>query len=172
MARRLVFPALRWRRRVARHRTSHVRRPSSEHGTLPNRSDRSSDPARRLYSELKRQGFGRAHLTDVIKERALGRGVEEIERDKGRMERYRRYLQKEIEIIRPHLIVAMGARAYRILTDWLGSDAPVRPIQHYSLRYPSTVTRRRFRARLSDIQREYERICGRRNAPGPKGGGR
>src|SRR3989442_11748225 len=63
-------------------------------GRFPTEADRSSNPARRLYAQLKRHGFGRAHLTDVIKERAVGRDVEEIERNKARMERYRRYLSQ------------------------------------------------------------------------------
>ena len=45
--------------------------------------------------------------------------LSEIEADKECMKRYRRYFRKEIEIIRPHLIVAMGERTYRILKDWL-----------------------------------------------------
>jgi uracil-DNA glycosylase len=81
------------------------------------------------------------------------------------MERYRHYLQKEIEIIRPHLIVAMGDRTHGILKDWLGSDARVTPSQHYSVRYANAVKRRRFTLTLTDIRREYERICGRRNGP-------
>ena len=130
-------------------------------GRFPTEADRSSNPARRLYAQLKRHGFGRARLTDVIKERAVGRDVEEIERNKARMERYRRYLLKEIEIIQPRLIVAMGHRAYRILSDWrdrLGSEAPVMRIPHYSVRFPSAATRRRFTAKVTEIRRRYERI--------------
>src|SRR5438093_5229850 len=117
-------------------------------GLNPSTGRFAGDADRRFYAQLKRKGFGRAHLTDAIKERAVGRDVEKIERDPARMERYRRYLREEIDIIRPRLIVAMGHRAHRILRDWLGSDAPVRPIPHYSARFPSPATRRRFAAKL------------------------
>ena len=130
-------------------------------GYFPTEADRSSNPARRLYAQLKRNGFGRAHLTDVIKERAVGRDVGEIERDKARMERYRRYFRREIEIVQPRLIVAMGHRTDRILRGWrgrLGTEAPVLRIPHYSARFSSAATRRCFTAKVTEIRRRYERI--------------
>lgn len=127
-------------------------------GLNPSMGRFASDADRRFYAQLKRRGFGRAHLTDVIKERAVARDVEEIERDTERMERYRRYIQEEIDIIRPRLIIAMGHRACRILRDWLGSEAPVRCIPHYSARFPNAATRRRFAAKIAEIQHEYESI--------------
>ena len=127
-------------------------------GLNPSTGRFGTDADRLLYAQLKGKGFARAHLTDVIKERAIGRDVDKIERDAARMERYRRYLREEIDIIRPRLIVAMGHRAYLILRDWLGSEAPVRRIPHYSARFPSPATRRRFAAKMAEIRREYERV--------------
>jgi len=139
------------------------RAPSTGH--FPTEAERSSDPARRLYTLLNRQGLARAHLTDAIKERVLGLAVGDIEADKARMERYRRYLEMEIDIIRPRLIVAMGERTYRIMNDWLGSDPRLRRIPHYSPRKATEDTRRHFIAELRQISREYEHMCGRRKVP-------
>src|SRR5262249_7839188 len=49
-----------------------------------------------FYATLRRQRFARAHLSDTIKERAVGGEVKAIREDTRRMERYRRYLLKEI----------------------------------------------------------------------------
>ena len=115
---------------------------------------------RLLYRHLARNGFGRAHLTDLIKERAAGPAVSAIERDVERMRRYRHYLLAEIEIVRPRLIVAMGDRAYDILTKcWLLSDARLRQIPHYAARFPTAATRRRFGAVMARIRREYGRMA-------------
>ena len=127
-------------------------------GLNPSTGRFGKDADRRLYAQLRRMGFGRAHLTDVIKERAVGRDVDKIERDATRMERYRQYLREEVDIIRPRLIVAMGHRAYRFVADWLGSEARVRRIPHYAARFPSPATRRRFTAEIAEIRRERERI--------------
>ena len=120
-----------------------------------------SHAGRMLYA-LRRNGFKRAHLTDVIKERATASTVQEIDRDRKRMRKYRRYLLAEIKIVRPRLIVAMGRRAYGILTTWLGSDARVRRIPHYAARFPTAGTRRRFASEMARIRREYERMRGAR----------
>lgn len=129
-------------------------------GLNPSTGRFGTDADRLLYARLKRNGFARAHLTDVIKERAIGRDVDKIERDAARMERYRKYLRREVDIIRPRLIVAMGHRAYRFVADWLGSQAPVRRIPHYAARFPSSATRRQFTAKIAGIRHEYERISG------------
>lgn len=116
-----------------------------------------SDADQFLYAQLKRKGFARAHLTDVIKERAVGRDVAKIEGDAERMERYRRYLRAEVDIIRPRLIVAMGHRAHRFVADWFGSEGLVRRIPHYAARFPSPATRRRFATEIAKIRRDYEK---------------
>jgi uracil-DNA glycosylase len=118
-----------------------------------------------LYRHLARNGFARAHLTDVIKERAAGLAVSRIERDAERMRRYRRYLLAEIAIIRPRLIVAMGDRARDILTKcWLRSDPRLRHLPHYAARFPTPATRRRFGAELARIRRDYVRASRRADA--------
>lgn len=128
-----------------------------------------TDADRILYARLKANGFARAHLTDVIKGRAIGRDVDKIERDAARMERYRRYLRREVDITRPRLIVAMGKRAHPFVTEWLGSQAPVRRIPHYAARFPSSATRRPFTAKIAGIRREYERISASQRTNGRPG---
>ena len=120
-------------------------------GWFPTRADQL------LYRQLRLKGFRRAHLTDLIKEREQGLQVENIERDPVRMGRYRRYLAAEIKIIRPRLIVAMGRRAYRILTTWLPSDPRVKRIRHYAARFSTGATRRGFAADMTRIRTEYGR---------------
>ena len=124
-------------------------------GLNPRTGRFAGDADRRFYAQLKQKELGRAYLTDLIKERAVGRDVEKIEHDAERMARYRRYLREEIDIVRPRLIVAMGRGAHRILRDWLEPDPRVRRIPHYSARFPSAATRRGFAAKVAEIRREY-----------------
>jgi uracil-DNA glycosylase len=117
---------------------------------------RFGSPADRFfYAQLRRNGFRNAHLTDVIKERAQGRDVPKIERNPTRMRRYCRYLLAEIRIIRPRLVVGMGKQAYDLLVKCLGRHA-VRHIPHYAPRFPTGGTRRRYRAKIAEIRRQYE----------------
>ena len=116
---------------------------------------------RYFYAQLKRQRFGHAHLTDAIKERAVADKVKTIRSDAPRMERYRRYLLKEIEIIRPRRIVALGRTAHDILTkEW--NLKGVVYIPHYAWRFGK---RRQFAVAMAKIRREYE---GRRESDASK----
>lgn len=111
-----------------------------------------------FYAQLRQQGFGRAHLTDVIKERAVGDEVKTIRDDAPRMKRYEGYLREELGIIGPRLIVALGHKAHDILTkEWNLKGAVYIP--HYAWRFGK---RRQFAAAMARIRREYERITGRR----------
>jgi uracil-DNA glycosylase len=110
---------------------------------------------RYFYAQLKRHGLAHAHLTDAIKERAVGNKVKTIRSDDPRMRRYQRYLLKEIEIIRPRLIVAMGRAAHEILTEkWKQKlkDVDVVYLQHYAWRFGK---RRQFARRMAEIRRKY-----------------
>lgn len=121
-------------------------------GRFPSIADRN------FYAVLKRTGLEHAHLTDVIKERARGPDVARIERDPARMDRYWRYLREEIEILCPRLIVGLGQRALRLLTDRRGSEAPLKGIPHYAQLFPSPATRRQFTRELQSARAHYERM--------------
>jgi len=118
-------------------------------GRFPSRSDGF------LYQTLADCGFERAHLTDVIKERAPGAEVGVLRKDSKRMRAYRLYLRAEAKIVEPRLIVAMGKQAKRILDQWFPKDERVRGMPHYAQRIATPRTHRRFRAALKKIQREY-----------------
>lgn len=113
-----------------------------------------------FYTQLKRHGFANAHITDLVKQRAQGTEVDGIKRDPAMMRRYRRYLLREISIVRPRLIVGMGGKAHEILKSWFPADRRIRRIPHYSPRIATARTRRRFAAEMARIQRESERSRG------------
>lgn len=104
-------------------------------GLNPSRGVWGKKTDQRFYALLRHHGFARAHLTDVIKERATSQEVKAIMEDAARMRRYRRYLAEEIRIIKPRSLVALGWDAYRILNKWQLGGVPVRRLPHYASRY-------------------------------------
>lgn len=91
----------------------------------------------RLYGLLEKNGAANSHLTDVIKSR--GKVGEPYPED---MSAHRRIFDREIEIVRPHLIVAFGQKVYDLLQFHLaGSGIKIRQVWHYSVwRWPSRRT--------------------------------
>jgi len=83
-------------------------------------------------------GFANAHLTDILKVKATGKGTQPLLRDAELMAAHRSYLLREVRILRPRLVVGMGERAYEILTQWLKDDPPVCRMPHYSPRIANT----------------------------------
>jgi uracil-DNA glycosylase len=87
-----------------------------------------------FYRELKRHGFGNAHLTDVFKIRSTPAELKSIRDNATLVGLHREYLSKEIDILKPDLLVALGDDTFKILQSWLG---PIRrprlvKIHHYS----------------------------------------
>src|SRR5579862_8842812 len=97
-------------------------RPSTAKGEL-------SGPAKSLlYPFLKEIGAGDWHLTVVIKTPAgVGQPYPKDIAD------HRRFFDREIEIVRPRLIVAFGQKVYDLLQFSLaGSGIKIQQVWHYS----------------------------------------
>ena len=81
-----------------------------------------------LYTLLEKYGAANSHLTDVIKSR--GKIKEPYPED---ITPHRHIFDREIEIVRPRLIVAFGQKVYDLLQFSLaGSGIKVRQVWHYS----------------------------------------
>ena len=86
---------------------------------------------RAFYDTLKKLGLQNAHLTDLYKKRGFSGSLESVLPDD--FPHHVNFFQKEIEILRPKLIVALGQLAQRLLiqnvTVW---NKTVPRIWHFS----------------------------------------
>jgi hypothetical protein len=81
-----------------------------------------------LYTLLERYGAANAHLTDVIKSR--GKVKEPYPED---IEPHRRIFDREIEIVKPRLIIASGQKVYNLLLFSLAlTGIKIQHVWHYS----------------------------------------
>lgn len=100
-----------------------------------------------LYSLLEKYGAANAHLTDIIKSR--GRVKEPYPDDIGL---HRRVFDREIEIIKPCLIVAFGQKVYDLLQFSLALlGIKIEQVLHYAHAW-----RYRKLSRLEDQIRELD----------------
>lgn len=113
-----------------------------------------------FYDQLRHNGFADAHLSDVVKERIENTGTQKFFKDRRRMDRHKKYLREEIDILRPRIIVGMGNEAQGILARWFGSDERLQRIPHYSPRFPTAVKQGSFATRMKAIRDEYKRVGG------------
>jgi len=85
-------------------------------------------PGDRLYALLEKSGAANSHLTDVIKSR--GKVGQPYPED---ISPHRQIFDREMKIVRPHLIVAFGQKVYDLLQFSLaGSGVKIRQVWHYS----------------------------------------
>jgi uracil-DNA glycosylase len=80
---------------------------------------------RRFYDNLAKYGFGKAHLTDMVKCR--GTRYKEIT---GQVDNCVGWLREEIQIVQPKAIVAVGNKSFDALNE--NGFSPVLLITHYS----------------------------------------
>lgn len=124
-------------------------------GHFPSRADRG------FYNQLRSRGFTNAHLTDVVKVKATGREVSAVLQNKALMHLNRRYICEEVEILRPHLVVALGRKTHSLLRQWLPEVPGERVIllHHYSWAYRYR-HERRFAQEMGKIRRLLRRMRG------------
>lgn len=112
-----------------------------------------------FYRELDSHSLGNAHLTDAVKSRERKKDMPEVKGDTSYMSRQRLYLQWEMDILQPRLIVAVGEDALKILNGWFPADNRVRlePLPHYAWaqRYGHQDV---FRRELCKLRQEYDGI--------------
>lgn len=95
-------------------------RPSTR-GNIPNPADLS------FYELLNKCGFEDAHMTDLVKCRGIAGQISAKE-----LENCLPYLKEEIRILKPELIIAVGNRAYEVLTHELDlGSIRLEKITHY-----------------------------------------
>lgn len=96
-------------------------RPSTR-GNIPSPADLS------FYELLRNYGFENAHITDLVKCRGYAGGLFDEE-----LENCLPYLEKEIEILKPNLIIAVGNSAYDVMTEHLRlGSIHLEKVTHYS----------------------------------------
>ncbi|MEM2313093.1 MAG: uracil-DNA glycosylase family protein [Candidatus Nezhaarchaeales archaeon] len=95
----------------------------------------------RFYELLRRSGFEDAHVTDIVKCRGLARKL-----PKYMVENCFPFLLKEISILKPKLIVAVGKEAYKILARRLkdvekcaGESLRLEYVTHFAYRFSKGV---------------------------------
>ncbi|MCD6096691.1 MAG: hypothetical protein J7J99_09065, partial [Thermoprotei archaeon] len=119
-------------------------------GEFPKPGTRSFENARFYYSCLKEYGFENAHLTDIIKcQKPVSAKVTPLEVRNC----VTRFLSKEIEIVKPDLIVTLGRRASDLISciqAWLKTNIPQFQLPHYAQR--GSDGKERFREALKRLR--------------------
>jgi hypothetical protein len=87
-----------------------------------------------FYKNLADNGFQNAHLTDAFKMRATAEEVPINQQDSLLSGLNRGYIQEEVTIIQPRLLVALSENTYDLLSDWLPEMYRERLVRipHYS----------------------------------------
>ena len=137
-------------------------------GLNPSTSPFPDNKTTRLYDALKAARLENAHLTDVIKIRARGDEIGKLVRDNHFLAKQYEILGKEIRVIQPELIVAMGLRCYRLLcsvgcTRVLSrlnprSTLPIAEILHYAYRFGGEKEQRAKKRQLRKVLKNCRRI--------------
>ncbi len=98
-----------------------------------------------FFEQLKANKFENAHLTDLVKIRAGNAEAEEV--IKKNLKKQKKYLDKEIEILKPKLIVVMGRRCERFIKGLGYKNCCF--ITHYS----AIFYRERFKKEMKDVRK-------------------
>lgn len=105
-----------------------------------------------FYEQLEKNGFGNAHLTDLIKIRARNDDADTVI-DKAFNEQIK-FFEEEIKIIEPKIIVMMGDRAKRKLEEFNYEDKRIYFIYHYSsIRFPRN--KKEFISNMKEVKKLY-----------------
>lgn len=116
-------------------------------------------PEFEFYKLMGSHEFGDAHITDLVKcrKKAGKLGKKEIDNCLP-------FLKKEIEILKPMLIIAVGEEVYKILTERQdeilpkGQDVPIiKKVTHYSYRFDDTKFRQ-LDKEFVEIKGEYKKL--------------
>lgn len=111
------------------------------------------------YQNLKRQGFGNAHLTDFFKVKCKNKNTKELSRNESLVQESEQILKKEIRALSPKLIVGVGISYDKFYRQNLsGYGIPLRLIPHYAPRFNSSEKRKRFRRKLREISKFYKNL--------------
>ena len=102
--------------------------PSS--GTFPSEKDKL------LYETLKAHHLENAHITDFVKVRAKNKDVQNMLQNKELIAKQVKFFIKELDIIRPKAIIAMGFQCEELLKENCHlENIKIFRIKHYGYRY-------------------------------------
>ena len=107
-----------------------------------------------FYEQLRKHGFENAHITDLMKIRASGKEVDELFGNQSLFNEQLKFLMKEVEIVRPKMVVAMGNKCYNILKERV--DIKIVKILHYSsTRFPKNKAKLASQmAKIAEMKKE------------------
>ena len=71
-----------------------------------------------FYHYLSKQRLANAHITDLFKAKATASEVPLLLYDPRTSERHRRYFKRELAIVRPRAVVALGQQVMDVLRGW------------------------------------------------------
>ena len=104
-----------------------------------------------FFKELKLNKFKNAHLTDLVKIRTKGTEADKVIEEN--LKKQKKYLDEEIEILKPKLIVVMGNRCKEFI-EGLGYKN-----LHFIIHYSATRFthhKKRFIKEMRDVRKKYE----------------
>jgi len=87
-----------------------------------------------LYRSLSHAGLYDAHITDLLKIRLNGKLVKESFANSDLVRLHKAWMNEEVRLLDPYLIVALGDKTFRILRKWLPEHfhSRIEKIHHYS----------------------------------------
>jgi hypothetical protein len=97
-------------------------RPSTQGGKFKEHRD-----TLEFYKLLKKYGFQEAHITDLVKCKSSAGEIKDEE-----IENCFPFLEEEIRILKPKLIVAVGEKVHEVLKKKEIKDIRLKKIMHYS----------------------------------------
>ncbi len=126
--------------------------PSS--GTFPSRKDKI------LYELLIKKSLKNIHISDFIKIRAKNKEVPNILNNNELIKEQIGFLKKELEIIKPKIIIPMGLQCEELLKEnFPYLDCEVIRIKHYGFRYkPQKEVFDEISSTLDKIREVYKTI--------------
>ena len=132
-------------------------------GPNPSKNPRKDSPGLNFFfKELKTNGFENAHLTDLVKIRLFNKDVKDKLNDENIINKQLEFLRKEFDIIKPKLIVILGA-----CTGWKGKkikeilkenfrNTKIKDIYHYSsIRFRFPKNKIKFIKDMKDVKKWY-----------------
>lgn len=128
-------------------------------GAAPNFGRFPTEADKFLYDQLLANGFGDAHMADILKTRARNEDVDDLLRDANLMRRYQEYFQRELEILRPRLVVAFGSKTESVLKNWQAHGIPVPQVTriwHYV--YPFRFNAQKRESKKAEFSGQMERV--------------
>ena len=118
-----------------------------------NFNSESSKTDKKIFSVLNENSFGGSYITDIVKISNIVRRPTDEE-----LLTWRPLLKREIDIIRPDVIIAVGGSAYKILhkhKDFLGINVPIEEIYHPA---QMTITWKEYCEKIEHLSIKYRHL--------------